>query len=95
MVQYSDAEIDNALMDELKKGLHLQRNTEHIREGIARKEAHEMKGKRHPLLGECVATIPAKEFFNLVKKYGHDHVHSKEFIRDYQRRFPHLSPNRL
>jgi hypothetical protein len=93
--KYADGEIDAALMSEITTGLEFSRNTEYLREEIARKEAHEQRGKVHPVLGECVATIPATEFFRLVKKYGHDEVHSKEFIKDYNRRFPHLSPNTL
>jgi len=93
--QFSEGEVDAAFMQEIRNGLELERNTELLREEAARKEAHEEKGKVHPLLGRCVATIPAKEFFRLTKKYGHDEVHSIEFIKDYNKRFPHLSPNKI
>ena len=71
-----------------------ERETEHKRVKQARKEAQEMKGKTHPTLGKPVATIPAREFFRLTKKYGHETVHSKEFLKYYNKKFPELSPNK-
>ena len=35
------------------------------------------------------------EFFRLTSKYGHEEVHSKEFLKDYNKRFPELSPNEI
>lgn len=81
-------------MKELKQGFQLEKNTEHLRVAQARKEAGELKGKTHPVLGKPVAVMPAREFFRLTKKYGHENVHTAEFIRDYNKRFPELSPNR-
>ena len=45
-------------------------------------------------LGKCVAVIPEDEFFRLQRKYGHQEVHSREFLRYFNKKFPHLSPNR-
>jgi hypothetical protein len=39
--------------------------------------------------------MPAREFFRLTSKYGHEEVHSKEFLKDYNKRFPELSPNEI
>jgi hypothetical protein len=38
--------------------------------------------------------MPAREFFRLTQKYGHDEVHSKKFIQYYNKKFPELSPNK-
>ena len=92
--RYSDGEIDRAFMKEIKTGFKLERETEHKRVQQAAKEAKELKGKTHPALGKPVATIPAREFFRLTKKYGHETVHSKEFLKYYNKKFPELSPNK-
>ena len=92
--RYSDGEIDRAFMKEIKTGFKRERATEHKRVEQAKKEAQEMRGKTHPTLGKPVATIPAREFFRLTKKYGHETVHSKEFLKYYNKKFPELSPNK-
>jgi len=93
--RYSDGEIDRAFMKEIKNGFKLERQSEQERVNQARKEATELKGKTHPTLGKPVATIPAREFFRLTEKYGHDQVHSKEFLKYYNKKFPELSPNKI
>lgn len=93
--RYSDGEIDRAFMKEIKTGFKLERETEHKRVAQARKETKELRGKTHPTLGKPVATMPAREFFRLTKKYGHDQVHSKEFLKYYNKKFPELSPNKV
>ncbi len=93
--RYSDGEIDRAFMKEIKTGFKLERETEHKRVQQARKEARELKGTTNKALGRQVATMPAREFFRLTKKYGHDQVHSKEFIKYYNKKFPELSPNKV
>lgn len=90
----SDGDIDQAFMREIHNGFKLERETEKARVDQARKEAKELKGKTHPVLGKPVATIPAREFFRLTKKYGHETVHSKEFLKYYNKKFPELSPNK-
>jgi hypothetical protein len=92
---FTDGEIDAAFMKEIVNGFEIEKRTEHERVAIARKEAHEMKGKCHPVLGRPVATMPAREFFRLTHKYGHDQVHSKEFLKYYNKKFPELSPNKI
>ena len=92
--RYSDGEIDRAFMKEITNGFKLEKQTEHKRVNQARKEAKELKGTTHPTLGKPVATIPAREFFRLTKKYGHETVHSKEFLKYYNKKFPELSPNK-
>jgi len=91
----TDGEVEDAFMKEIMNGFEIEKRTEEERVGIAKKEAHEQKGKTHPVLGKCVATMPAREFFRLTNKYGHDTVHSKEFLQYYQRNFSDLSPNKI
>ncbi len=92
---YSDEEIDRALMQEIQDGLQLEKATEKDRYQQAAKEAHQLKGTIHPTLGRPVATMPAREFFRLVKKYGQETVHSKEFLQYFQKNFSDLTPNKL
>ena len=92
---FTDGEVDAAFLAEIKSGFKLEKETEHLRVAQARKEAYEMKGKEHPTLGRCVATIPAREFFRLTSNYGHDQVNSKEFLKYYHKNFSDLSPNKI
>jgi hypothetical protein len=93
--RYSDGEIDRAFMNEITNGFKLEQKTERQRVAQAAKEALRLKGTTHPTLGKPVATIPAREFFRLTKKYGHDTVHSKDFLKYYNKKFPELSPNKI
>ena len=92
--RYSDGEIDRAFMKEILTGFEIEKRTENERVTQARKEAQEIKGKTHPVLGKCVATMPAREFFRLTNKYGHKEVHSKKFLQYYNKKFSDLSPNK-
>jgi|TARA_R110002020_G_C15734060_1_gene724410 hypothetical protein len=92
---FTDGELDQAFMNEIKSGFELERKTEHLRVAQAVKEAQDTKGKTIPGLGKCVATMPAREFFRLTNKYGHKEVHSKEFLKYYQKQFSELSPNKI
>ena len=92
---FTDGEIDQAFMNEIKSGFKLEKETEHLRYAQAKKDAAKEKGKVHPVLGRCVATMPARDFFRLTNKYGHDQVHSKEFIKYYNKKFSDLSPNKI
>ena len=92
--RYSDGEVDRAFMKEIMNGFEIEKRTEHLRVEQARKEAQEEKGKTHPVLGKCVATMPDREFFRLTNKYGHKEVHSKNFLQYYNKKFSDLSPNK-
>ena len=93
--KHSDGEVDRAFMREIKNGFNLEKANEKQRTQIAAKEAAEHKGKTHPVLGKCVATIPARDYFRLTKKYGQEAVHSKEFLHYYNNKFPEMSPNKI
>jgi hypothetical protein len=92
--KYSDGEIDRAFMREIQNGFNLERATEKTRYNQAVKEATALKGTEHPTLGKPVATMPAREFFRLTQKYGHEEVHSKKFLQYYNKQYPELSPNK-
>ena len=93
--RYSDGEIDRAFMKEITNGFKLERETEKQRVAGAAKQAKKLKGTVHPVLGKPVASIPPREYFRLIKKYGQDTVHSKEFLKYYNKKFPELSPNKI
>ena len=83
-----------AMADIVNNAILQEKITEKDRMDIARKEAQENVGKTHPTLGKCVATIPARDYFRLVKKYGADTVLSKEFLQYFNKKHKDLSPNK-
>jgi len=91
----TDEEIDRQLMAHFQAALKEEEATEHLRVAQARKEAQQQVGKTHPTLGKCVASIPPREYFRLIKKYGHAEVHSKNFLQYFQKKFSELSPNKI
>lgn len=92
----TDGEVGRALERELRTGLKLKQATELERQKQAAIEAHEYKGHRSVKgLGKMIGVMPDWEFFRLVQKYGHATVHSKDFLKFFQRKFPDLAPNRL
>jgi len=93
--RYSDGEIDRAFMNEIKNGFKLERKTEKQRIEGAAKEARALRGTTHPTLGKPVASIPPREYFRLIQKYGRETVHSKEFLKYYNKKFPELTPNKI
>lgn len=93
--KYSTGEKNRAFWENIDKEFQKERATENVRENQAAKESHALKGTRHPVLGDPVAVMPAREFFRLTSKYGHDEVHSKGFLKDWNKRYSHLSPNKI
>lgn len=97
--RYSDGEIDRAFMREIQTGYKLEREkkVEEQRLKLARKNAKRHVGKRHPVLGECVMSLPARDFFRLKQNYSHEEVTSDEFIR-WMKKDPDLRdllPNKI
>lgn len=82
------------MQDYLKDYLVDEQATESKRVDVARKEAQTNVGKTHPVLGKCIATIPARDYFRLVQAYGTEEVHSKEFLKYFNKEYPDLSPNK-
>ena len=92
---FTDDEIDAAFLHEIKNGFKLEKETEHERYAAAAKQAAHLRGTTHPVLGKPVATMPARECFRLTHKDGHKEVHSKEFLKHYNKTFAELSPNKI
>jgi hypothetical protein len=97
--KWTEEERFQAMVEEAKTGLRLQQYGEKAREEFAAAEARQYRGKqqRNAVTRNMrhVAEIPATEFFNLTKKYGHDEVHSKGFIKHLQKHYPHLATSRV
>ena len=95
--RYSDGEINRALIREITTGIQLKQNLEKNREKICADHAKKceeaakfgFKNLRH------LSVTPAWEWFNMRRKYGHEEITSREFIKDYQKRFPHLAVNKI
>ena len=96
VVKPSKDALDADVIREMYTGEELRRKRdERKREQQAYREAAEMKGHRSVAgLGKCIAAIPMMEFIIMSQKYGNDCWDDREFLRDFQKRFPHLSPNR-
>jgi len=93
---YSKEEIDNELNNIVKESLAEEKATEFERTNVARAQASVMKNhKSIPGLGKCIGVMPGREYFRLVKKYGYETVHSKDFMRFFNKKMPELSPNRV
>lgn len=94
--KYHDGQIQDALLREIKTGLQLKKEMERAKEIEAAEQAKSLVQKKElPGLGRCIGVIPEWEFYRLQQKYGHKEVHSKEFMKYFQKKFPHLSPNKL
>lgn len=86
----------DALIREIKTGFELVKANEKKEEIIAAQQAQAMRGHRTIKgLGKCVAMMPPDEYYRLIRKFGHAEVKSKEFLRYYRKKFPHLSPNAI
>ena len=93
---YSKEEIDNELINIVKESLAEEKATEFERTNVARAQASVMKNhKSIPGLGKCIGVMPGREYFRLVKKYGYETVHSKDFMRFFNKKMPELSPHRV
>ena len=93
---YSKAEIDNEIRNIVVESFAEEKATEFERTNLARAQASVMKNhKSVPGLGKCVGVMPAREYFRLIKKYGYETVHSKDFMRFFNKKMPELSPNRV
>jgi hypothetical protein len=91
-----DEALRKAMIKELQNGIQLKKATEQAREIQAANEAKQYQGKKSiEGLGRCIGVIPEWEFFRMHQKYGNKEVHSKEFMKYFQKKYPHLSPNKI
>jgi hypothetical protein len=97
VVKPSKDSLDAAVIREMLTGEEYRRKlNERKREQQAYKDAAQMKGHRSVAgLGKCIASIPMMEFIAISQKYGYEAFGDKEFLKDFQKRFPHLAPNKL
>jgi hypothetical protein len=94
--RYSDGEVNRALIREITTGMELKKQVERKKEIEAAEQAKaHIAAKEIKGLGRCVGVIPEWEFFRMQQKYGHAEIHSKGFMKYFQKKFPHLSPNKL
>lgn len=97
--KYTEDELFDASVKTFYEGVRRLNATEKERELAAAREAMGYRGVRgtNPVTKNMrhVAEIPATEFFNLVRKYGHDEVHSKGFIKHLQKTHPHLATSKV
>lgn len=85
-----------AIEREFRTGVELKKATEAKREAVARQSAQEMRGAGKVAgLGRNVGVMPDWEFFRLVQKYGHKEVHSREFLKHFQKNNPDLVVHKL
>lgn len=93
---FSQGEISKALEREIRTGFQLEREREKYRVQGAQKRADQFRGvKKVGELGRPVSVMPSRDFFRLVQKYGIQEVSSDKFIQYFQKKFPHLAPNKL
>ncbi len=84
-----------AVIRELCSGRQLMETKQKFREIAAAQEADTLRNKTNSALGKAVAVIPSHEYFLIRNKYGEDAWHDREFVRDFQKFHPELSPNAI
>ena len=89
----SEEAMTDALVKELCSGRQLMETKQKFREISAAQEADTLRGVKTGALGRAVAVVPTHEYFLIRNKYGEDAWHDREFIRDFQKFHPELSPN--
>lgn len=93
--EYSEQEHFDACVKEFRTGARLIQATEEKREAAAAEAAQMFRGKqqKNPITDVMrhVAEIPALDWFNMIKKYGYEEVHSRKFMQYFQKHYPHMS----
>ena len=83
--RYSDGEVNRSFMRLIHTASQQEVAGEMKRIERARKEIKTHgKDKIHPVLGKCVASYSARDYFRLVQKYGTEEVASDAFIKRYR-----------
>jgi hypothetical protein len=95
IINPSEDEMTAAVIRELCSGRQLMETKQKFREIAAAQEADTLRNKTNSALGKAVAVIPSHEYFLIRNKYGEDAWHDREFVRDFQKFHPELSPNAL
>lgn len=94
--KYSNGDIDEALIREIKTGFHLHNVQEEERQNAAAREAQwARRDKSNTPFGKKIMQIPEFEFFKMGAKYGWDEVHSKGFMKYMQKNYDNLSVSKI
>ena len=94
--QTSNSDANRALISEIRSGVKLKEAWENEREQICAKHAEKIKQSTGGFKSlRCLAVTPAWEWFNMRNKYGAEAMTNRGFVKDFQKRFPHLSPNKI
>lgn len=91
----SEDERTEAVINELRSGRQLMETKQKFREIAAAQEADTLRGVTAGALGKPVVVMPAHEYFLIRAKYGEEAMHNREFLRDFQKFHPEMSPNSL
>lgn len=95
-MQISEAEMNNALINELCSGRMLMETQQKFRERACAKEAFEARGHKSITgLGKMIASIPSHEYFLIREKYGNDCWNDRGFVRDFQKMEPTMAANKI
>jgi hypothetical protein len=92
---YSEQEEFDACVKEFRTGLKLRQAGEDGREAVAAEAAKMFRGKPKKnaisKIMRHVAEIPQEDWLRLIAKYGYEEVHSRSFMRYFQKHYPHMS----
>jgi hypothetical protein len=89
--EWANTRLGRQLERELRTGFQLEKEQERFRLMAAKQEAQEVRNGGNNMRDmKQVAAVPARDFWRLVQKYGHDEVHSKSFIRHLHKTNPSL-----
>ena len=96
-LKYSDGEIHDAVLREIRFGTNLKVAMEEERAKPAKEVAADFRKHNRTVgsLGKVAAVLPNFEYFYLVRKYGQEEVHSREFLRSLRRHEPDYCVNRV
>ena len=85
----ADPHMARVLEREIRKGFQLEREMEKHRVEGAAYEARELRNMQKAGGDfKAVTSIPNRDFWRLVRKYGHDEVHSNQFQRYLHKKIP-------
>ena len=92
----SEAALTDAMIKEFSSGRALMEARQNVREQAAAEAAQSYKGhKTVKGLGKHICEIPQHEYLILIEKYGFETVHSRDFLRTFQRLEPSMASNKI
>tara|TARA_E500000178_G_scaffold337882_1_gene377617 strand:+ start:605 stop:910 length:306 start_codon:yes stop_codon:yes gene_type:complete len=91
----ASGDVDKAILDYCEGEFQKEKQFETQRIQQVQSEIQNLKGVTNPAMGKCVASMPARDYYRLIKKYGVHQVHSKDFLKYFKKKMPELSPNNV